>query len=439
MAQSTELERMYNQLDDTQWWPKERLRAAQRADLTRLVNHARSTTDFYRTRLNCLFKPNGEIDWSKWSDLPIVTRADLSWQSTAIRSSKPVLAHGPFGIVKTSGSTGDPVSMLTTRLLSNMSTASLWRGQKWANFDWSATMIHLGADSEKWKAGDLMGPWGPYWMKDALKGKRVFSTYSTSPAQRLDFIKTHGADYAVFSSGTAVSFAEYLRASRTSARLNVAHFRGASANAFVRSDFRELLGAEIVEIYSSKEGGALAAPCPLGHGWHQNAESVLLEVVDDHGKPVQPGQTGRVVITPFGSTAMPLIRYDQGDRAIAGPIETCPCGRTLPRITAFMGRLRDEFRRPNGEIIPDLSMTARVQLGAGIWQIARVAEHSFEVRYKKRDWGVAPDLDAFRKSFSQEFYPDARLELIEVDGFVPGPTGKHREGVDEWGASLKSM
>ena len=60
---------------------------------------------------------------------------------------------------------------------------------------------------------------------------------------------------------------------------------------------------------------------------HVNAESVLVEVVDDAGRPVAPGQSGRVVVTPFGSTPMPLIRYDQGDIVVAG---MCMSVRTMP-------------------------------------------------------------------------------------------------------------
>jgi hypothetical protein len=74
----------------------------------------------------------------------------------------------------------------------------------------------------------------------------------------------------------------------------------------------------------------------------------------------------------------------------------------------------------------------RKQLGAGIWQVARVAEHSYEVRYKKRDWGIEPNIEEFCKSFMKEFYPEAQLKIIEVDNFVLGPTGKHIERVDEW-------
>ena len=432
MAQIHPLERIYNTLNDSQWWPSDRLIELQHVELTRLIGHAKAYSLFYNTRLACLFRPNGTIDWDRWAEVPIMSRADLSHQRDSIQTRRPVKDHGPFGWVKTSGSTGDPVEFLTTRILNDLSTASSWRGQNWAGMDWSGTIINLGPESHKWKLGDSMGPWGPFWMKDALKGRKIFATYLTSHSNRVDLMKKFNVDYSTFYSGIAIGFAEYLRESGTGVQLKLAQFVGGTASDYLRKEFRDVLKTEIHELYSSKEGGALASPCPLGHGWHQNAESVLLEIVDAQGRHVKAGETGRVVITPFGSTATPLIRYDQGDLAVAGPDEICPCGRTLPRIAAISGRLRHDFRRPNGDQVDELSIEARRQLGAGTWQIARVAEHSFEVRYKKRDWGHSPNMEEFNRLFRRDYYPEAQVTTIEVENFQLGPTGKHMERVDEW-------
>ncbi len=432
MAQVKPIERIYNTLEDSQWWPSDRLRELQRTELMRLVHHAKTTSPFYRTRLDCLFRPNGSVDWDRWTDIPIMTRAELSYEHSSIQSRSPVQGHGPFGWVKTSGSTGDPVEFLTTRILNDVSVASIWRGQKWAKMDWSGSTIHMGFETPKIKVGDVMGPWGPFWLKEAAKGRRVFATYSTTPEDRLKLMRDFDAIHSGFTSGVAVIFLDHLRLAAVSAQLKAVSFIGGAATEYIRKEFKALLGADVVGLYSSKEGGSMASPCPEGHGWHQNAESVLLEIVDDQGKPVAPGQTGRVVITPFASTVTPLIRYDQGDLAVAGPVEICPCGRTLPRIASFSGRVRHVFRRPDGGVVPDFSLKARQELGAGTWQIARVGEHSFEVRYKKRDWGFAPDIAEFHKTFAKEFYPEAHVRTIEVEDFPLGPTGKYMERVDEW-------
>jgi len=55
---------------------------------------------------------------------------------------------------------------------------------------------------------------------------------------------------------------------------------------------------------------------PHSHRHHVMAELVLVEIVDDHGRPSPAGTRGRVVVTPFYNHAMPLIRYDIEDLAV---------------------------------------------------------------------------------------------------------------------------
>jgi phenylacetate-CoA ligase len=43
------------------------------------------------------------------------------------------------------------------------------------------------------------------------------------------------------------------------------------------------------------------------------ANQLLVEIVDAEGKPVLPGEVGRILVTDFFNAAMPLIRYDVGD------------------------------------------------------------------------------------------------------------------------------
>ena len=60
------VERFYNMLLDSQWWPPETIRAYQRSRLQELVVHAAQNVRFYRDRLVKIAPPNGEIDWDAW-------------------------------------------------------------------------------------------------------------------------------------------------------------------------------------------------------------------------------------------------------------------------------------------------------------------------------------------------------------------------------------
>ena len=81
-------------------------------------------------------------------------------------------------------------------------------------------------------------------------------------------------------------------------------------------------------MYSCEEAGYIALQCPQAEHYHCQSESVLVEVLDDEGRPCTPGQVGKVVLTALHNFAMPLIRYENQDYAEVGP--PCACGRGLP-------------------------------------------------------------------------------------------------------------
>ena len=94
----------YEMLGDSQWWPAEQLVAWQRQHLQLLLNHARRSSPFYRYRLNRAFRPDGGIDWDRWHDIPILTRADVAEQFQNLLSRSPIAGPGPFQDIESSGS-----------------------------------------------------------------------------------------------------------------------------------------------------------------------------------------------------------------------------------------------------------------------------------------------------------------------------------------------
>jgi phenylacetate-CoA ligase len=110
----------------------------------------------------------------------------------------------------------------------------------------------------------------------------------------------------------------------------------------------EAFGANVTDRYSCEELGVVALQCPKHDHYHVMAASVVVEIVDDQGRPCAPGQPGRVLLTGLQSFAMPLIRYEVGDYAEwGGP---CDCGITLPVIGRIWGRERSFIRLPDGSV-----------------------------------------------------------------------------------------
>jgi phenylacetate-CoA ligase len=84
-------------------------------------------------------------------------------------------------------------------------------------------------------------------------------------------------------------------------------------------------------------GPGIAFECREKNGLHISEDCFLLEIVDpDSGAPRFPGQVGEVVLTTLTARAFPLIRFRTGDLASTVK-ESCPCGRTLERMSNVTG------------------------------------------------------------------------------------------------------
>ena len=98
----------------------------------------------------------------------------------------------------------------------------------------------------------------------------------------------------------------------------------------------------VVQTYGTADVGLLGASCPAGDGFHLSDQAVV-EIVDpDNGQPLDPGEIGEVVVTPFSPT-YPLVRFGTGDLA-ALQAEPCPCGLESPVLSRLAGRVGEAVK-----------------------------------------------------------------------------------------------
>jgi phenylacetate-coenzyme A ligase PaaK-like adenylate-forming protein len=100
----------------------------------------------------------------------------------------------------------------------------------------------------------------------------------------------------------------------------------------------------VVNSYGCSEFFTLASDCAAGR-LHLNSDWAILEPVDAHGRPVEPGTAGATtLLTNLANLVQPVLRYDLGDRVTvhAAP---CQCGSPLPAIEVE-GRADDVLRLP---------------------------------------------------------------------------------------------
>jgi phenylacetate-CoA ligase len=103
--------------------------------------------------------------------------------------------------------------------------------------------------------------------------------------------------------------------------------------------------------YASTEMQTAFTECNAGNGGHEQADLIILEILDDAGNPLPAGEYGEVAITTLGVEGMPLIRYRTGD--ICAFYETpCSCGRHSRRLSPVLGRKQQMIKYKGTTIYP---------------------------------------------------------------------------------------
>ncbi len=127
-----------------------------------------------------------------------------------------------------------------------------------------------------------------------------------------------------------------------------------STSVTLSDDLKKALEAKyrcpIIDWYSLTETGPIAYSCPEGHGMHIIPTDIFVEVLDDEGDPVSPGEIGDITVTGGRNPYVPLLRYKTGDH---GGIDRspCSCGDPTPRIIDFQGREIVLYRADDDSIV----------------------------------------------------------------------------------------
>jgi len=124
--------------------------------------------------------------------------------------------------------------------------------------------------------------------------------------------------------------------------------------AFLRigESLEEVWGAKIYSTYASSETITSFCECIAQKGGHLHPDLAVVEIVNEQGEVLPPGEPGEVVMTPLAIEGMPLLRFKTGDISfvIDGP---CACGRHSPRLGPILGRKKQMIKFRGTTLYPN--------------------------------------------------------------------------------------
>lgn len=341
---------LLQQLEQSQWWPQERLLERQLAQFALLAAHACQHSPFFRARFDQAgLDVNQPWSAAAFAKIPLLTRAELMQASDQIRCRVVPREHGAAHEVQTSGSTGQMISVLRTDATQLFWLALAMRDHLWHRRDFSATLAVVKAMTPSMDDPQLAAQTG--WGHPATllldTGPSYAQPLSMDVAQQADWLMRRDPHYLLtYPSNLNALLDEFEKRGGLPPALRQVRTIGETLSGEIRERCKQAGGIEVVDMYSSQEAGIIALQCPASGMYHVQGESLLVEVLRDDGQPCKPGETGRIVITDLHNFATPLIRYEIRDYAEVGPV--CPCGRGLPALARILGRRRNMVVFPNG-------------------------------------------------------------------------------------------
>jgi phenylacetate-CoA ligase len=413
------------------------LRRYQEMLLVHILRHARDNLSFYRSRLDALFRENGDVDLSRWNEVPILRRDEVSVHGRKMRIPQLPAGYGEIRDFQTSGSTGVPLEIASNALVFVASNALLTRMIRWFGLDTSRPLATIrrftndptppgsaGRVSTGWS---LANPTAPLYEIELM----------TPIEQQLEWLSKHKAPYLMTQPSGALAIAHAVTPEGGKALgIEIVILVGETIPDGARDFITERLGARVAGLYSCQEIGTIACECEAEPHYHVAAENAFVEILDEEGREVAPSELGRIVVTSFYNYAMPFIRYDLGDLAMAGDA-SCRCGRALPVITRIEGRTRSAFVfRDGARVWPRAAMVRPMHAFVPFqrYQLAQLDHERIEFRYIPDGSGRKPDLVGLNTYARAVLHPSIQMSVCEMEAFPAGASGK----VDEFVSHIVS-
>lgn len=417
----------------SQWWPAAELRAAQQAQLTWLTGWAAEKVPYYqREKWPAAFAArlaqNPAQFWDIWREMPTLGKPELRTLGPRLYARSVPSAHLPLRPIRTSGSTGISVELRTTATTRQLWDALTLREHLWSQRDFSK---RLGIIRSRKASIDTDGLIQPNWGAPVAA---LFPSGSSSaihigrPVDELAvWLKDFDPHYLLTYPSIMPWLMDHMAATGDRPQsLREIRFVSEPLGKELETRLAEEWQVRSTDIYSANEVGYIAFRCLENGALHVQSESLLVEIIDDEGRPCAPGESGRVVVTSLHNLATPMLRYDLGDYATVG--EPCPCGRGLPVISQILGRTRNVALSPDGQRYWPTRLN-RMRTVAPIKQVQYVqtAIDTIEVRaVLSRPLREQERLDAIQATITALGYP-YKVLVVPVSEISRGASGKFEE------------
>lgn len=343
MGENAVLTALLAQLEATQWLSPAELETRQAQQIGLLCEHHKAHTPSFAARLRTA-RVSYLNSLERLRQLAPLSRRDAQSLGDGFFARQVPKHHMPLGIAKTSGSTGEPVTVRKTTVGRLFWSAFTIRDHLWHGRSFDLRMSSIRANVSKYvDAKDWGSPVSNLFKSGEAQGIPI----TTDIREQLRLLRRFAPELLIVYPNNLEAFVGIWEKDGFDLK-TLRHVKtiGETVHPGLRDKVKALTGRAIEDNYSSQEVGTIAIECPASGLYHVMSEALVVEVLNEQGEACREGEVGRVVVSDLLNLATPVIRYDIGDYAEVGP--QCPCGRGLPTLKRILGRERNLVRLPDG-------------------------------------------------------------------------------------------
>ena len=412
------------QMEDVQWWDKDRIAALQLTRLRNLLLDVATHVPYYReTFAKIGFDPATVQSVADLNRLPLLTK-------TIIRGNTDKLKHANAqGLARfnTGGSSGEPLIFFIGRKRVSYDVAAKWRATRWWDVDiGDPEIVVWGSPIELGKQDRVKQ------IRDKLMRTHLLAAFEMSEAKLDGFLSSIRSvrPRMLFGYPSALTHiakhAQKRNVAMTDLGIKVAFVTSERLYDEQRNTISDVFGCKVANGYGGRDAGFIAHECPHGN-MHLTADDIVVEIVDGLGQVLPAGQAGEIVVTHLSTNDFPFIRYRTGDIGVLGSA-MCTCGRGLPILQDIQGRSTDFVVASDGTVMHGLSLIYILRDLAGVKAFKVIQESRVLTRVLlETENGFAPNssrqiIDGFKRRLGQ----DVSVVVELVDNIPAEKSGKFR-------------
>ncbi len=412
-------------LEKSQSFDKEKLYELQSEKLRQLVDYACRNVPYYRKLFDVhKIVPESIQTPSDLQKLPLLTKEIIRGEMENLKSRETENLE----TFNTGGSTGAPLIFYIGKRRVSMDVAAKLRATRWWDVDIGDSEIVLWGSPVELNRQDFARQ-----MRDALFRTRLLSAFDLGEQKIDEYLGTirKYRPKHVFGYPSSISVLS-MYAKQKNVRLDDLGVRVVFCTAeklydHQREIISQVFNAPVANGYGGRDSGFIAHECPEAQGMHITAESIILEIIDQDGNALAPGQKGEIVITHLDTHEFPFIRYKTGDIGVLAD-NACSCGRGLPLLKEIDGRATDFIVTRDGRIMHGLSLIYVMREISGIEEFKIIQEDldHFTVTIVRNSFFKSDSETAIRSGFEQRIGGNIKIDFDYVPRIESEKSGKFR-------------